>query len=169
MLPVNALASNILCRNHNSALSGLDALGLRFVDTAMATARDMRTRRRRRPPQVYLFNGEDLERWMLKCLCGLVTSGTAVVGVLGEEQVWRPARLWLECLFGVVPLPSGYGLRIVEPMKRTASFEFAVIANAEVGPYALAVSLLERDFVFSMSPYSGRAGSLLEGSVLSTR
>jgi hypothetical protein len=75
VLPASALASNVLCRNHNSALAALDALAGRLVSTMAAIARDMAALRRRRPPALYLFNGHDIERWMLKCLCGLVVSG----------------------------------------------------------------------------------------------
>jgi hypothetical protein len=165
VLPSSALASNVLCRNHNSALSGLDAFALRLVGAIVAIWRDMTTRRRRRPPALYLFNGEDLERWMLKCLCGLVASGTGNVDGLVDARRWRPPRWWLECLFGLAGLPRDYGLRTIEVKRRSAPFEFSLFVNSAVGPFGLAISLIERDFVFAMSRPSGRTGSVLEGSV----
>lgn len=165
ILPVSALASNVLCRNHNSALSGLDAYAARFVSVVIAIARDMATRRRRRPPAVYLFNGQDLERWMLKCLCGLVVSGTAEVNTPGDARNWRPPRLWLDCLFGLAPLPRGYGVWVVEPDRRWATSEFSLFSNSDVGPYGIAVSLFDRDFVFAMSRRSEPDKALLEGAI----
>jgi hypothetical protein len=165
MVPTNALASNVLCRSHNSALSGLDAFAVHVVSTFIAIGNDMVNRRRRRPTAVYLLNGQDLERWMLKCLCGLIVSGTANVSVLEDARRWRPPRLWLDCLFGNVPLPREFGMWVFRPEQRLASCEFSVFSNPDVGPYGLAVSLFDRNFLFAMSRHSGRRGSVLEGGI----
>lgn len=165
MIPANALASNVLCGNHNSALSGLDSFAVRAVSIFIAIGNDMVNMRRRRPVAVYLLNGQDLERWMLKCLCGLIVSGTAEVGALDDSRSWRPPRVWLECLFGPAPLPEDYGMWVYQPKQRSASCEFSIVSNPDVGPYGLAVSLFDRNFLLGMSRYSGRQSSMLEGGV----
>lgn len=77
-LSVAALASNILCQQHNSDLSGLDAVGLRLVDHLERALVGFEERALVEPGArasgqdwVWLMNGHDLERWLLKTYCGL--------------------------------------------------------------------------------------------------
>src|SRR5262249_31340064 len=67
LVPVNGLASNILCERHNSSLSALDSL----IDDFATSIRTFD----RAPKNKHVnFSGSDIERWMLKCLLGLTVS-----------------------------------------------------------------------------------------------
>lgn len=59
-----ALTARILCERHNSALSPLDTVaGSLFTEILSPDA-----------PRLRLFNGHDIERWLLKVLCGITVS-----------------------------------------------------------------------------------------------
>ena len=70
-LPPAALASHILCTRHNGALSLLDTIAVRlfraFDDEGASDSDDQ---------DLYLFSGHDVERLLLKILCGLASSGS---------------------------------------------------------------------------------------------
>jgi hypothetical protein len=60
-----------------------------------------------------MFSGQDLERWALKLLTGLLVSGNATLD--GQKTVVNPVPTWwLEALIGRVHLPSGIGLGTME-------------------------------------------------------
>ncbi|MBS2014031.1 MAG: hypothetical protein JST00_14170 [Deltaproteobacteria bacterium] len=100
-LTANALACNMLCRRHNSALSCLDVAGRDFVRclrlsqerAAAGGGRDV-------------FNGIDLERWLLKMLCGYtVLDGDPVPLawqrlLFGYEEIRRPSGLHMNVAVG---------------------------------------------------------------------
>lgn len=59
---VDPLASNILCRRHNSDLSALDDIGEKFVDHLERIGSEYTAWR---PSWFWVLNGHDLERWLL--------------------------------------------------------------------------------------------------------
>ena len=63
--------SRVLCTTHNNALGPFDAFANVFDDELrrITAASTVSTH--------ILFNGNNLERWMLKTLCALVASGSA--------------------------------------------------------------------------------------------
>jgi hypothetical protein len=75
---INSLASWILCRRHNHALSRLDAVGTRFYELFRNDQRDLSYHEGVGPfpNTVTLVNGADIERWMLKVLWGAIEAGT---------------------------------------------------------------------------------------------
>jgi hypothetical protein len=102
VLPPRALASKILCERHNSALSGLDALAVRFFgafdeESIVGASNEL----------LYLFSGHDIERWILKILCGLLSSRNLMLDGIPREPV---PRKWLEILFGDADFGDGAGL-----------------------------------------------------------
>jgi hypothetical protein len=101
ILPIRGLASNILCDRHNSALSPLDDVAGRFSQTIadydralLAPEADPQVERRE-------FDGEDIERWMLKCIIGMVVSRN-----IGASL--KPGCI--ELLFANTHWPDGWGL-----------------------------------------------------------
>jgi hypothetical protein len=68
------LASPILCTAHNTALSELDSFAGEFaaafarIHAALHNGSTVST--------AVIFNGNNLERWLLKTLCGLLASGS---------------------------------------------------------------------------------------------
>lgn len=90
------LTANILCRRHNSALSGLDTC----AQILFRSLRDVRLALER-GGGVTAVNGYDFERWLLKALCGLHAQR-------GEGI----PELWVRTLFGQVDILPPLGLNI---------------------------------------------------------
>jgi hypothetical protein len=89
ILPTKGLASNILCKRHNTALALLDTEFGSFAETI----RDFDQGRAISVTRT--FSGRMIELWMLKCLLGLSASknihGTLkpeCVNILFERQMW---------------------------------------------------------------------------------
>ena len=89
---IKDLAAHILCERHNSRLSRLDSLIGDFADAIRDIDRELKSRSK--PVKV---KGLLLERWMLKCLVGLIVSGNCTgrlkpdcINLLFERQSWPP-------------------------------------------------------------------------------
>lgn len=96
----------VLCKRHNSALSPLDQSGCRFV---RALQRQLQYRFQNCSEDTHvLFNGFDVERWMLKVLCTMAHGERA--SRVYSSSIWRVPRTWLRVLFEGDPLPPGAGL-----------------------------------------------------------
>jgi hypothetical protein len=111
---IQGLVSTVLCERHNGALSGLDAWVRTFVEAIdlwrihLPSGRSGDFHR--------LFNGYDLERWMLKVLCGVYV-GRSQPDELAK--MWHPPLAWLDILFSGAPFPPGCGLYTLrKPPKR---------------------------------------------------
>lgn len=102
IVPLKGLAANVLCDRHNAALSPLDKAAGEFsqaigdFDRALHRNADTAPAFERRR-----LDGEDLERWMLKCLIGMTVSGN-IGGVLKPECI--------ELLYDRSVWPEGWGL-----------------------------------------------------------
>ncbi|HKQ61378.1 MAG TPA: hypothetical protein VJS92_08790 [Candidatus Polarisedimenticolaceae bacterium] len=106
-----ALKSNVLCTRHNQALSPLDELARKFFAFALGQVRH----------QFLIIQGRELERWMLKLMCGLIATGpgqTPSGAIIAGTEPPLPA---LETLFGSLPLPEQWGLVI--PQKSGRGFQ----------------------------------------------
>jgi hypothetical protein len=99
--------STILCDKHNAALSVFDSAG----DTLFAgmDAIDSAAGKAGVPPETFTVDGDRLERWMLKVLCGGLYSGTMPVPGGSMKGVCPPVE-WLNVLFRGADLPAGQGL-----------------------------------------------------------
>jgi hypothetical protein len=105
-VPPSAAGRNVLCRRHNSALSSLDQVGRRFV---RALGNQIRHWAENSPEQDHvLFNGFDVERWMLKVLCTAAYDEPA--SRVNASEKWQVPRSWLRVLFEGHALPPGAGL-----------------------------------------------------------
>jgi hypothetical protein len=144
-LPTPSLASRILCKRHNEALSGLDAMALRFFQILDSAIRQTEGRDR-----VALFDGTDFERWMLKTLCGAAFSANADIGDLPTD--WRPDLLWLNILFRGEPFPERLGLYFAgETSDRIeGGFKLSTIANTSDGLYGVRIALDDELFLLLM-------------------
>jgi hypothetical protein len=98
---ISRLIANMLCKRHNNALSPLDeAIGYFFQalqdydNSTHPSVKDPKD-------ELRLFAGEDLERWMLKCLLGLTFSKN-FSGCMKPECV--------DVLYGRAEWPPGWGL-----------------------------------------------------------
>jgi hypothetical protein len=108
-VPTKALTARVLCERHNSALSPLDSVAQRLMDAFNCLNAKRQEGFSDRKEHIYLFNGHDVERWVLKVLCGIVVSGNASTD--GESiRGWRPSEQWLRILFGEAQFPQRWGL-----------------------------------------------------------
>jgi hypothetical protein len=106
------LVAKILCKNHNSALSALDAAALDAFNVFREAIRLNQVREKLRKPaahwnvQQMMINGPLLERWFLKTLINLSFGGdwpiaSTVKGI--------PSRELVEVAFGKRKFESGGG------------------------------------------------------------
>lgn len=115
---VASLVGNILCEAHNSCLSPLDVAG-----TGLFTALDRLNDAAGEPTlpdQVLHVDGDRLERWMLKTLCGGLYAGA--FGLLQGESMKGecPPVEWLEILYQDAEFPACQGIYYMPSEKVTA-------------------------------------------------
>lgn len=92
---VARLGNKVLCTRHNSALSPLDVVGIRFFRSLDWSADETRERDGTKRGTIFLFNGHDVERFALKVLAGLVAAGVTGWSPRGTQ----PPEYWLRILF----------------------------------------------------------------------
>ncbi len=107
-LSPKSMSAKVLCQRHNEALSPLDTVASRFFRTLeRVEPRRLATLDQR----LFIFNGHDLERWMLKILCGC---GAAPILRMpgGPPRQFRPDLEVLQHLFGPKVMENGSGLYV---------------------------------------------------------
>lgn len=104
VLPPGALVSRILCERHNAALSPLDAIAVRLFQAFDETRAGGSGQQ-----LLYLFSGHDIERWLLKILCGMAYSKNLT---LETEVDFSIPKYWLDVLFGYAEFPDHQGLYV---------------------------------------------------------
>ncbi|MCD9015483.1 hypothetical protein [Parachryseolinea silvisoli] len=104
LLPTNTLKSNILCSTHNSILSEFDSEMGRFFKTLIDNDQNLISAKPE--SNIAHFCGYDLERWMLKVLCGFIASNQ-IANFSGTVK-----DLYVDILFNNMPFPHNWGLYI---------------------------------------------------------
>ena len=153
-----SLTAKVMCTRHNSALSGLDSTDLLLFNYLVGESRE-------NYQNVLLINGEEIERWMLKTLCGVVASGN-VVHDSAQIRGWEPPRQWLEVLFGSERIPPGCGLHYIIGKWRASSnrLEMNTVMNATTGDIvAMMFALAGFPFLFAMESQVYRDGPTPSG------
>jgi hypothetical protein len=108
---VAALECNMLCDRHNPALSVVDDVALRLFRALRRVERALTGPLTSDSSSVTLFNGFDIERWLLKTLIGLATAGAT--RTLEGERIQRVIpEIWIRILFGEVSFPKTWGLYV---------------------------------------------------------
>jgi hypothetical protein len=102
VVPLSGLASSILCERHNNALSPLDACIGAFAEAIGAYDAALHSSNAITASEQRSFSGDDIERWMVKCLLGLTTSKNLNATKLKPECV--------DLLFANIEWPDGWGL-----------------------------------------------------------
>lgn len=98
----DSLASKILCGRHHAALSPLDQAGgmlFRALYDSHLSGQSLQ--------KVHLFNGLDIERWLLKVLCGLTIVNNFGSKHGAKDEILAP---WIDILFGYADFPGDCGL-----------------------------------------------------------
>ena len=137
-----SLTARMLCREHNSRLSPLDAEAARLSDA-------IKDARAGGIPATHLVNGALLERWILKTLVNLLASRWAEKGQLppGPDIVAK--------VFGLSPVLAPSGLYALQNYQGTAppdSVCYTVIASQrESSPHILGLLISLSGAVFVLS------------------
>ncbi|GEM_PF-483389 len=162
LLPLDAIASRILCKRHNEMLSPLDEEAGRFF----SALESMKSDNFEDPSFRFysLFSGEAIERWLLKVTVGVTYSGSA--GRSGGTKIeWRPSLRELEMLFLGRSMPPRCGLYFKAPPYETLKIErrltFAPVTYLETGQLiACQLSMWAYSFVlpFVGAPAEANAG-----------
>jgi SEC-C motif len=103
IIPIPTLAPKVLCERHNNALSPLDSTMGYFSQTLQDYDDSTHPSVQTPSNELRLFAGEDIERWMLKCLLG---------GTVSNNFSSRLKPECLEILYGRLDWPSHWGLYI---------------------------------------------------------
>jgi len=108
---IDGFASKVLCDNHNSVLSPLDAAADAVFQRIEELTKDMvRADKGYNLNSFHVVSGIDMERWMIKVFCGLVAAGK-IRSVSG--RIVQPSSLpheLLEALMGATLLEPPLGL-----------------------------------------------------------
>lgn len=113
-----ALAPKILCEHHNSALSPLDTTIGEFSEAIGDFDRATSPSATNPVSERKQFSGDNIEKWMLKCLLGMTASGS-----LKATAHLKPECLSL--LFNNMEWPEGWGLYFKipnQPIYHSGSF-----------------------------------------------
>ncbi len=102
IIGINSLVSNILCEKHNSGLSKFDTEAGKFF-----RALDAADKRPHELPPITVIDGQLIERWFLKVMCGL-TAGP------GLNNRFIPSE-WKAVLSGE-SWPDDWGLYVPSPI-----------------------------------------------------
>lgn len=131
-LGINSLQSRILCTTHNSALSCFDEEAKNFVEYVFASTKSFDE-----PSEEVNFDGEKIERWLLKTLMSSVAS---------KGMDCAPfTQIHKEILLGA-PWPEGWGMYArADPSPSVASPDMRIT----VYPHAVTRELLFASFLIA--------------------
>lgn len=151
-IPIDGLASTVLCTRHNAALSPLDSRAGQFYRELVNVDEFLRSDER--DLRVRLFSGHDLELWLLKVLCGVVAAGVADHPARDAEIDGQLSE-WSRLLFGERMLPPRMGLYAYVPLlhQKEAKHQIAcaVISSLEAGVYGLKFDLRDKMFLLVLA------------------
>ena len=116
LLPRARMASRILCQRHNSSLSSLDTEGEGEKLKNIIGYFDKRFNDKNLIEEISLCAEEDIERWLLKTACGMLSAGK--FGVDGEAISQPLPEKWVRILWSLKNWPKYWGLCI--PIKKIA-------------------------------------------------
>ncbi|MEC9362628.1 MAG: hypothetical protein VYC42_05325 [Pseudomonadota bacterium] len=106
---IGALTSKILCRKHNSILSGADMGGIRAVQAIDLTTDPA-------GDTLDELNGLSLERWLLKTAINVTFRGKQKLGIgMRGAEIGYPAPYLLEAVFGGRVLEYKMGVYVLFP------------------------------------------------------
>jgi hypothetical protein len=154
----SSLASKVLCERHNSALSPLDSVGGSFFRAFHQIHYEFHSNPT--PRLYYLFNGHDVERWLLKTLCGVIASGSTN----NVPRRNRPPKDYLACLFQGERLPSSWGLYLLTQggkQEATGGVKFATICDGRT-VHGLLVDILAFRFILAIHAIPEKSGLLAD-------
>lgn len=159
-LPAKALTSKVLCKRHNELLSPIDAAVIPFFRTLLRAFSVLESGLVL-PSHELTISGDDLQLWLLKSLCGFLSSGEYAPG--GVATRMDIPTEWIQLLFSGAQWNGGAGMhiRVVEAHPHRG-FALGHVADPDTGE--LVGGVLEYCGVeFFILPTEG-IGQVLEAS-----
>lgn len=157
---LKSLTGKMLCQRHNSALACLDSVAIRWVDKLRRVSGAAGDPDEWAKESLSLFHGPDIERWMLKTLCGILSSRNLP---FGKEKDWSPPESWLRVLFSVDPFPAHAGvylfMNLGADFRLYPTFDFTLLRTADT-PVGGVISFGDLRFVLTIPPDGCRLGPL---------
>ena len=126
---LDGLSAHLLCERHNNAMSPLDNLARRFVEALLDCSSHVVNNSGGDFHR--LFNGFDIERWMLKVLCG-VQFAQQIPGLLINKR-WAPPIEWLAIIFEGTQFPRLCGMYCRKAHRRRALSETSIYVQPRFG------------------------------------
>lgn len=135
-----SLAPAVLCERHNSALSQLDEAGTEFfvrMESVVRSASGGGALKSRE-----LFNGPDIERWLLKMTAGHIAGGWA------KRDARQVPNWWPDVIWGARPLVAPDGLYLLNPGAKNLNHGVRLAAMYDVEhPVGCYVEILGFTFI----------------------
>jgi hypothetical protein len=167
LVSYSQLGSKMLCTNHNSGLSELDTEAARMVRRLVDIHTHLRLVKRRKPLAEVTLDGTLIERWMLKCMCGLIAS-RQVQSPAAEAKGWRPPPAWLATIYDGVPMTAPCGVympNLVLPEGQIIPrFSVTPYGNTGGSTFGLEATWMDKRFILTTVDPDPGPGSLLDGA-----
>lgn len=138
--------ARILCETHHRLLSVLDECLKRIVEPLTDQRSDLHIVKH------VSASGAQVERALLKVLCGQVASANASID--GKPTRWTVPESWVRVLFGYEDFGIGAGLYVASGPPQRDALAFTPIA-APSGPRALSVSVGGLDLLLAVDSPQG--------------
>jgi hypothetical protein len=153
-LPPAVLTSKILCERHNHALSPLDAAATEFFNTLRGFDAGLADDVAEPSAETRTSSGDDVERWCLKTLAGLVHAKAV------SSSGLRPELRYPEILFSGRPWPPHWGLSVSTSGEQRYAFR-GLGVNTQVNEADGSIWAAEFNIAgFSFLLHFGRAGGI---------
>lgn len=152
-IPASRLYRKILCTRHNNAFGQIDAQGGRFVRWIKILCDSSIS-----PPQPFsLFNGADIERWLLKTFWGLLFSTNLQIAPGKAIKKVKNSPRIVDLLFGRVPNAWGRGLWVRTDPKLIVDTELLLSVSPVSKPgtnqlFGFTLNIFGFDFLYSTAP-----------------
>lgn len=156
---LGSLTSNILCRRHNSELSGLDEAVAATIHTMEDAIKLFNTRKalqhRYWKTKDFSIEGSLLERWLLKTFINLsVVDEKWIIGE-GQHATGTPSEELVRAAFGLTRLRENLGLYFAAFPGETFDFKHGLkLTPKSVGPNLLAGMFTFYGFRFFLNLHS---------------
>jgi hypothetical protein len=160
-LPFLSLESRILCVRHNNALSPIDAVGSRLFDTMINENEDLMKQYGLKSDSAVLFNGHDIEKFLIKIMLGVMASGNMKFTLTKEDDVMNKGK-WIRTLFGQGRVAGKRGLYFVgmpgtSDTATKKEMEISGLSNRRLGLHTFLFTLQKRRLLLSLTADPTRA------------
>jgi hypothetical protein len=153
----------VLCTHHNGLLSPLDAFASSLDDELLRI--NVASAERRQISTVSQFYGPNLERWLMKTLCGFATARASTL----ESSYSTPLvpEAWVRYLFCQAELDAPAGLYLTSTPGESVNmdpngFTFTTLGARDT-LCGLMVDMRNTRFIFIATPFHAAIGGVVTG------